>query len=47
MPTLTVPTANVTVDEVSAVLREKLGPRGTITPAMTSRYEVFVTALDH
>lgn len=38
MPTVTVPRANVTVEEVSAVLRDKLGPRCTITPAMTSRF---------
>jgi hypothetical protein len=38
MPTVTVPRANVTVEEVSAVLREKLGPRYKITPAMTSRF---------
>ena len=38
MPTVTVPSANVTVEEVSAVLREKLGPCYKITPAMTSRF---------
>ena len=38
MPTVIVPRANVTVEEVSAVLREKLGPRYQITPAMTSRF---------
>lgn len=38
MPTVTVPRANVTVEEVSAVLREKLGPCCKITPAMTSRF---------
>lgn len=37
MPTVTVPRADVTVDDVSALLREKLGPRYTITPGMTSR----------
>ena len=38
MPTVTVPSANVTVEQVSAVLREKLGPRYKITPATTSRF---------
>jgi hypothetical protein len=38
VPTITVPNANVTVEQVSAVLREKLGPRYKITPAMTSRF---------
>jgi hypothetical protein len=38
MPAVTVPRANVTVEEVSAVLREKLGPRYKITPAVTSRF---------
>jgi len=38
MPTVTVPRANVTVEDVSAVLRTKLGPRYKITPAVTSRF---------
>jgi hypothetical protein len=38
MPTVTVPRANVTVEDVSVVLRTKLGPRYEITPAVTSRF---------
>jgi hypothetical protein len=38
MPTITVPRANVTLEDVSAVLRTKLGPRYRITPAVTSRF---------
>lgn len=38
MPTVAVPRANVTVGEVSAVHREKLGPHYRITPAFTSRF---------
>ncbi len=38
MPTVTVTRANVTIEEVSAVLREKLGPRYKITPAMSSHF---------
>jgi hypothetical protein len=37
MSTVTVPRANVSVEEVSAALRENLGPRYRITPARTSR----------
>ena len=38
MPTVTVPRANVTVEDVSVVLRTKLGPCYKITPAVTSRF---------
>ena len=38
MPTVTVPRANVTVEDVNVVLRTKLGPRYKITPAVTSRF---------
>ena len=37
-PTVTVPRASVTVEGVSALLREELGPHYTITPAITSRF---------
>ncbi len=38
MPTVIVPRANVTVEDVSVVLRTKLGPRYKVTPAVTSRF---------
>jgi hypothetical protein len=38
MPTITVPRANVTVEDVSTVLRTKLGPRYQVTPGVTSRF---------
>ena len=38
MPTITVPRANVTVEDVSTFLRSKLGPRYQITPSVTSRF---------
>jgi hypothetical protein len=38
MPTVTPPRAEVTADEVGAVLREQLGPRYKIKPGMTSRF---------
>jgi hypothetical protein len=37
MSTVTVPRSNVTVEEVGAVLRLKLGSRYRITPSVTSR----------
>jgi hypothetical protein len=37
MSTVTVPRSNVTVEEVSAVLRNALGSRYGVTPSMTSR----------
>jgi len=36
MSTVTVPRSNITVDEVSAVLRSELGSRYGVTPSMTS-----------
>jgi hypothetical protein len=38
MPAVTVARPDVTVDEVSAVLRARLGPRYTITPGTTSHF---------
>jgi hypothetical protein len=38
MPAVTVPRPGVTVDEVSAVLRDRLGPRYKIKPARTSHF---------
>jgi hypothetical protein len=35
--TITIPRSDVTAQEVSAVLRDRLGSRYRITPAMTSR----------
>jgi hypothetical protein len=40
MPTVTVPRANVTVDDVCAVLRKELGSRYMITPAVTSHFHM-------
>ena len=40
MPTITVPRANVTVEDVSTVLRAKLGPRYQVTPGVTSRFHL-------
>jgi hypothetical protein len=37
MSTITVPRSDVTAQEVSAVLRDRLGSRYRITPSMTSR----------
>ena len=37
MSKVTVPRANVTVDEVIAVLRNELGSRYDVTPSMTSK----------
>jgi len=37
MSTVTVPRPNITVEEVSAVLRNELGSRYGVTPSMTSR----------
>lgn len=34
MPTVTVPRSDVTVEQVSAVLRQELGPRYRVTPSM-------------
>jgi hypothetical protein len=38
MPAVTVPRPDVSAEEVSAVLRGKLGPRYKVTPAMTSHF---------
>jgi hypothetical protein len=38
MPAVIVPRADVTAEQVSAVLREKLGPRYKVTPAATSHF---------
>jgi hypothetical protein len=38
MPTITVPRTNVTVEDVSVILRASLGPRYQITPAVTSHF---------
>lgn len=37
MPTVTIPRSGVTVEEVAAVLSERLGARHRVTPATTSR----------
>jgi hypothetical protein len=36
MPTVTVPRADVTVEQVCAVLRRELGSRSRVTPSMTA-----------
>jgi hypothetical protein len=38
MSTVTVRRSNVTVDEVSSVLRDKLGSRYRVTPSVTSHF---------
>jgi hypothetical protein len=40
MPTVTVPRADVTVEEVTAVLRSNLGARYQVMPSVTSRLHV-------
>jgi len=37
MPTISVPRPNVTVEEVSNILRDKLGSRYQITPSVTGK----------
>ena len=37
MPTITVPRSNVTIEEVSNILRNKLGSRYQITPSVTGK----------